>query len=68
MDGGNGKNAIVYNTKKRKKVGGGGTEKKTKEKEKERKMAKGLEKYNSKREEFSTLNHNIIACPRIFSV
>ena len=65
VDGENGKKAIVYNTKKRKKRWHG---KKSKKKEKERKMAKGLEKYNSKREEFSTLSHNIRACPRILSV
>ena len=66
VDGGNGKKAIIYNTKRGKRGGGG--KKRTKKKEKERKKAKGLKKYNSKRKEFSTLSHNIRACPRIFSV
>ena len=41
-----------------------GNEKKTKE-EKERKRVKRLKKYNSKKEEFSTLNPSTRACPRI---
>ena len=53
VDGGNGKKAIVYNTKREKR---------------ERGRKKGLKKYNSKRKEFSTLSQNIRACPRIFSV
>ena len=59
VDGGNGKKAIVYNTKKGKK-GGGGTEKKDKEKRKRKKKRK--------RKELSTLSHSIRAYPRILSV
>ena len=66
VDGGNGKNAIVYNTKKRKKKGGHG--KKTNKKEKEKNKGKRLKKYNSKRKEFSILSHSIRECPRILSV
>ena len=55
MDGGNGKKAIVYNTKKGKKEKGG-TEEKRKRKKKR------------KRKELSTLNHSIRAYPRIFSI
>ena len=40
MDGGNGKNAIVYNTKKRKKWGGGGDGKKDVGKRKRKKNGK----------------------------
>ena len=57
MDGGNGKKAIVSNTKKGKKWGDG---KKTKKKRKRKKK--------SKRKELSTLSHSIRACPRILSV
>ena len=65
VDGGNGKKAIVYNTKKRKKRWHG---KKTKKKEKRENKGKRLKKYNSKRKEFSILSHSIKACPRIFSI
>ena len=58
MDGEKGTKTIVYNTKMDSKEGGGGRRKKNK---KERKV----EKYNSKKEEFSTLGHSIRACPRI---
>ena len=63
VDGGNGVKTIVYNTKKGKKAGGGGG-KKTKE-GKERKIAKRLKKYNSKKEEFSTLSSSTRACPKM---
>ena len=53
VDGGNGKRAIVYNTKREKR---------------ERGRTKRLKKYNSKMKEFSTLNQNIRACPMIFFV
>ena len=62
VDGGNGKKTIVYNTKKEKK---GRTQKKDWRKEKERERAKRLKKYNSKKEEFSTLSHSTRACSRI---
>ena len=65
VDGGNGKKAIVYNTKKRKKGGDG---KKDEEKRKRKNKGKRLKKYNSKRKEFSILSHSIRACPRILSV
>ena len=58
MDGGNGKKAIVYNTKKGKKEKKEG--KKTKKKRKRKKK--------SKRKELSTLIHSIMVCPRILSV
>ena len=62
VDGGNGVKTIVYNTKKDKKKRG----QKRKEEEKEReKESKRLKKYNSKKEEFSTLGHSTRACPRI---
>ena len=52
---------IVYNTKKDSKKEG---EEKDGEKERERE-SKRLKKYNSKKEEFSTLSHSIRAYPRI---
>ena len=58
------KKAIVYNTKKE-------TEERETEKikrERERERTKGLKKYNSKKEEYSTLCLIIRACPRILSV
>ena len=61
MDGGNGVKTIVYNTKK---IQGKGDRKKDQEKERE-KESKRLKKYNSKKEEFSTLSPSIRACPRI---
>ena len=57
------KKAIVYNTKKE-------TEERETEKikrERERERTKGLKKYNSKKEEYSTLRLIIRACPRILS-
>ena len=61
VDGGNGVKTIVYNTKKERQ--------KRKEEEIEReKESKRLKKYNSKKEEFSTLSHSTRACPRILSV
>ena len=68
VDGGNGKKTIVYNTKKKKKERGTQKIKRRKEKEKEETRAKRLNKYNSKRKEFSTLSHSIRTCPRILSV
>ena len=58
VDGGNGKKAIVYNTKKGKK--GGETEEKDQEKRKRKKKRK--------KKELSILSHSIRACPRILSV
>ena len=61
------KKAIVYNTKKE--TEDRETEKKKKrERERERERTKGLKKYNSKKEEYSTLSLIIRACPRILSV
>ena len=63
MDGGTGVKTIVYNTKKDSK---GGTEEKKirKGRERERK-SKRVKKYNSKKEEFSTLSHSTRTGPRI---
>ena len=56
MDGGIVVKTIVYNTKKDSK---GGRKKKDKKKEREReKERKRVKKYNSKKEEFSTLSHS----------
>ena len=57
VDGGNGKKAIVYNTKKGKKWE---TQKKNEGKRKRKKKRK--------RKELSTLSHSIRAYPRILSV
>ena len=62
MDGGTGVKTIVYNTKNDSKERA--QEKRLKKKERERK-SKRLKKYNSKKEEFSTLSHSTWACPRI---
>ena len=62
MDGGTGVKTIVYNTKNDSKERA--QEKRLKKKERERK-SKRLKKYNSKKEEFSTLSHSTRACPRI---
>ena len=64
MDRGNGVKTIVYNTKKDSKKG---TQEKKKrlEKRKRERESKRLKKYNSKKEEFSTLSHSTRACPRI---
>ena len=59
------KKAIVYNMKKE--TEDRETEKK-KKRERERERTKGLKKYNSKKEEYSTLRLIIRACPRILSV
>ena len=60
VDGGTGVKTIVYNTKNDSKEG---TEEKRQEKgERE---SKRLKKYNSKKEEFSTLSHSTRTCPRI---
>ena len=59
------KKAIVYNTKKETEERE--TEKK-KKRERERERTKGLKKYNSKKEEYSTLCLIIRACSRILSV
>ena len=60
------KKAIVYNTKKEEKKR---ARKKNilEKKERERERTKGLKKYNSKNEEYSTLHFIIRACPRILS-
>ena len=66
MDGGTGVKTIVYNTKKDSK--GGRKEKdkkKEREREREREREKRVKKYNSKREEFSTLSHSTRTSPRI---
>ena len=60
MDGGIGVKIIVYNMKKDSK---GRRKKKDKKKERERKRVK---KYNSKKEEFSTLSHSTRTGSRIF--
>ena len=65
MDGGTGVKTIVYNTKNDSKERA--QEKRLKKKERERK-SKRLKKYNSKKEEFSTLSHSTRACPRILFV
>ena len=62
MDGGTGVKTVVYNMKKDSK---GGTEEKRLEKGKRERESKRLKKYNSKKEEFSTLSHSTRACPRI---
>ena len=59
------KKAIVYNTKKEEKKRG---QKKNRLEKRERERTKRLKKYNSKKEEFSTLRLIIRACPRILSV
>ena len=59
------KKAIVYNTKKETEERE--TEKK-RERERERERTKGLKKYNSKKEEYSTLRLIIRGCPKILSV
>ena len=61
VDGGTGVKTIVYNTKNDSKEG---TEEKRQEKRRERE-SKRLKKYNSKKEEFSTLSHSTRTCPRI---
>ena len=63
MDGGNGVKTMVYNTKNDSKKRG--EKKKKTEEGKERKRAKRLKKYNSKKEEFSTLSPSTRACPRM---
>ena len=62
MDGGTGVKTIVYNTKKDSKED---TQEKRQEKGKREREIKRLKKYNSKKEEFSTLSRSIRACPRI---
>ena len=61
MNGGTGVKTIVYNTKKDSKEG---TQEKRLEKGKRERKSKRLKKYNSKKEEFSTLSHSTRACPR----
>ena len=60
------KKPIVYNTKKEEKKRDG---RKTdwKRKREIKREQKGLKKYNSKKEEYSTLRLIIWACPRILS-
>ena len=64
MDGRTGVKTIVYNTKKDSKEGQKKKDKKKGERERERE-SKRLKKYNSKKEEFSTLSHSTRTCPRI---
>ena len=56
---GTGVKTIVYNTKNDSKEG-----QKKKDKKKGERESKRLKKYNSKKEEFSTLSHSTRACPR----
>ena len=58
------KKAIIYNTKKEEKKRG---QKKNRLEKRERERTKRLKKYNSKKEEFSTLRLIIRACPSILS-
>ena len=60
MDGENGEKTIVYNTKRDSKKGDGG-----KKKTQKRKESKRLKKYNSKMEEFFTIDHTVRPCPRM---
>ena len=60
------KKAIVYNTKKEEKKRGR-KKNRLEKKEREKERTKGLKKYNSKKEEYSTLRLIIRACPRILS-
>ena len=63
MDGGTGVKTIVYNTKKDSK---GGTEEKKIRKRREREReSKRVKKYNSKKEEFSTLSYSTRTGSRI---
>ena len=62
MDGGTSVKSMVYNTKKYSKEG---TQEKRLEKGKRERESKRLKKYNSKKEEFSTLSHSTRACPMI---
>ena len=62
MDERNGIKIIVYNTKKNSKKKG---QEKRLEKRKRERESKRLKKYNSKKEEFSTLGNSTKACPRI---
>ena len=61
MDGGTGVKTIIYNTKKDSK---GRTTEKDKKNEREREK-KRVKKYNSKKEEFSTLSYSTRTGPRI---
>ena len=61
MDRGTGVKTIVYNTKKDSK----GTQKRKKIRKKRERERKMVKKYNSKKEEFSTLSHSTRVCPRI---
>ena len=62
------KKAIIYNTKKEEKKRGRKKNRlEKKEGEREREKTKGLKKYNSKNEEYSTLRLIIRACLRILS-
>ena len=62
MDEGTGVKTIVYNTKKDSKED---TQEKRLEKGKRERESKRLKKYNSKKEEFSTLSHSTRECPMI---
>ena len=63
VDGGTGVKTIVYNTKKDSK---GEQKEKDKKKERERERERErVKKYNSKKEEFSTLSHSTRTGPRI---
>ena len=61
------KKAIVYNTKKEEKKKGDRREKTDWKRKRERERTKRLKKYNSKKEEYSTLRLIIRACLRILS-
>ena len=60
MDGEKGTKTIVYNTKRDSKKGVGG-----KKKTQKRKESKRLKKYNSKKEEFFTIDHIVRARSRM---
>ena len=62
MGGEVGGKIMVYNTRRDQKKR---HREKRLEKRKRERESKRLKKYNSKKEEFSTLGHSIRACPRI---
>ena len=66
MGGEVGGKIMVYNTRRDQKKRG--RRKKTRKKKERERESKSLKKYNSKKEEFSTLDHITRACPRILFV
>ena len=62
MDRENGAKTVVYNTKENSKKRETEKRKGGRQKEKE---SKRLKKYNSKKEEFFTIDHIVRACPRM---